>query len=100
MIIFFGMICILLGMWSLHLLSSKQIEKTKRSQWRFLTHYPQYSHCFAYILFLIAAAIFIKKFGISIGFISWWLFASPVILFLILLINDLKPKDKPQKHRS
>ena len=99
MIIFFGMICILLGMWSLHLLSSKQIEKTKRSQWRFLTHYPQYSHCFAYILFLIAAAIFIKKFGISIGFISWWLFASPVILFLILLMNDLKQKDKPQKHR-
>ena len=49
---------------------------------------------------LIAAAIFIKKFGISIGFISWWLFASPVILFLILLMNDLKQKDKPQKHRS
>ena len=100
MIIFFGMICILLGMWSLHLLSSKQIEKTKRSQWRFLTHYPQYSHCFAYILFLIAAAIFIKKFGISIGFISWWLFASPVILLLILLINNLRKIDKPQKHRS
>ena len=100
MIIFFGMICILLGMWSLHLLSSKQIEKTKRSQWRFLTHYPQYSHCFAYILFLIAAAIFIAIFGISIGFISWWLFASPVVLFLILLINDLKKRGKPQKHRS
>ena len=100
MMIFFGMICILLGMWCLHLISSKQIEKTKQSQWRFLTHYPQYSRSIAYILFLIAAAIFIAIFGISIGFISWWLFASPVILFLILLINDLKPKDKPQKHRS
>jgi len=100
MMIFLGMICILLGMWSLHLLSSKQIEKTKRSQWRFLTHYPQYSHGFAYILFLIAAAIFIAIFGISIGFISWWLFASPVVLFLILLINDLKKRGKPQKHRS
>ena len=100
MMIFFGMICILLGMWCLHLLSSKQIEKTKRSQWYFLTHYPQYSRSIAYILFLIAAAIFIAIFGISIGFISWWLFASPVVLFLILLINDLKKRGKPQKHRS
>ena len=100
MMIFLGMICILLGMWCLHLLSSKQIEKTKRSQWYFLTHYPQYSRSIAYILFLIAAAIFIAIFGISIGFISWWLFASPVILFLILLINDLKKRGKPQKHRS
>lgn len=100
MMIFFGMICILLGMWCLHLLSSKQIDKTKRSQWHFLTHYPQYSRGFAYILFLIAAAIFIKKFGISIGFISWWLFASPVILFLILLINDLKNKVDLKKRRS
>ncbi|MGY5393527.1 DUF1634 domain-containing protein [Acinetobacter sp. NigerLNRRAM0016] len=99
MMIIFGMTCILLGMWCLHLLSSKQIDKTKQSQWHFLTHYPQYSSSIAYILFLIAAAIFIKKFGISIGFISWWLFASPVILFLILLMNDLKQKDKPQKHR-
>lgn len=100
MMIFLGMICILLGMWCLHLLSSKQIEKTKRSQWYFLTHYPQYSRSIAYILFLIAAAIFIAIFGISIGFISWWLFASPVVLFLILLINDLKKRGKPQKHRS
>ena len=100
MMIFFGMTCILLGMWCLHLLSSKQIDKTKRSLWHFLTHYPQYSRGFAYILFLIAAAIFITIFGISIGFISWWLFASPVVLFLILLINDLKKRGKPQKHRS
>lgn len=100
MMIFLGMICILLGMWCLHLLSSKQIDKTKRSLWHFLTHYPQYSRGFAYILFLIAAAIFIAIFGISIGFISWWLFASPVILLLILLINNLRKIDKPQKHRS
>lgn len=100
MMIFLGMICILLGMWCLHLLSSKQIDKTKRSQWHFLTHYPQYSRGFAYILFLIAAAIFIAIFGISIGFISWWLFASPVILLLILLINDLKKKVDPRNHRS
>lgn len=97
MMIFFGMTCILLGMWCSHLLSSKHIEKTKRSQWHFLTRYPKCSRSIAYILFLIAAAIFIKTFGISIGFVSWWLFSSPVILFLILLINDLKKNDKTNK---
>ena len=100
MMILLGMICILLGMWCLHLLSSKQIEKSKQTQWRFLTRYPKGSRSMAYILFFIAALLFIKTFGFSIGFISWWLFASPAILFLILLINDLKKKNKVTKRNS
>lgn len=94
MMILLGMLCILTGMWCLYLISAKQIGKSRQSTWHFFTRFPQCTRSLAYILFFIAAGIFIEIFGISIGFVSWWLFASPVVLLLILLINDLKNKNK------
>ena len=90
MMIMFSFAFIFLGLWVLHLLSSKQIAKTKQSSLHVLTQFPFISRGLAYLLFLSAAAILIDHYGISIGFVSWWIFASPVSLLLIMCINDLK----------
>ncbi|QNX32230.1 DUF1634 domain-containing protein [Acinetobacter seifertii] len=45
----------------------------------------------AYLLFVLSGFILIKKNGLSIGFVSWWIFATPLTFALILLINPLKP---------
>ncbi|WP_130802666.1 DUF1634 domain-containing protein [Acinetobacter ihumii] len=102
MSIIFGMILIGIGMYILYMLSSKHIEKTKKSQFKFLTHYITAMRLFAFILFLIAGSCFIAAYGSSIGFISWWLFATPLVFTLILYINDLKPKNSriPQLVKS
>lgn len=90
MIIMFSFAFIFLGLWVLHLLSSKQIMKTKQSSLHVLTQFPFISRCLAYLLFLSAAAVLIEHYGISIGFVSWWIFTTPVAFFLIMCINDLK----------
>ncbi|TCB66598.1 DUF1634 domain-containing protein [Acinetobacter sp. ANC 4178] len=94
--IIFSLIFILLGLWILHLLSSKQIAKTKQSSLHILTQFPLISRCVAYLLFFSAAVVLIVHYGISIGLISWWIFASPVAFILIMYINDLK--NKPTKN--
>ncbi|ELO6155855.1 DUF1634 domain-containing protein [Acinetobacter tandoii] len=90
MMIMFSFAFIFLGLWILHLLSSKQIAKTKQSSLHVLTQFPFISRCLAYLLFLSAAAVLIAHYGISIGFVSWWIFASPLSFLLIMCINDLK----------
>lgn len=92
MMIIFSLIFIFLGLWLLHLLSSKQIAKTKQSSLHILTQFPLISRCVGYLLFFSAAVVLIDHYGISIGFISWWIFASPVAFILIMYINDLKKK--------
>lgn len=95
MMIILSLIFILLGLWILHLLSSKQIAKTKQSSLHLLTQFRLTSRCVAYLLFFSAAVILIGHYGIPIGFISWWIFASPVAFVLIMYINNLK--NKPAK---
>ncbi|MBJ9985021.1 DUF1634 domain-containing protein [Acinetobacter sp. S40] len=92
MSIIFGIVLIVMGMYILYVLSSKQLEKTKKSKLQFLAHNVKIMRIFAFILFLIAGLFFIAAYGSSIGFISWWIFATPLVFGIILYINDLKPK--------
>lgn len=92
MMVLFSVAFICLGMSVLHLLSSKQFEKTKKSRLNVLTVYATLARYIAFILFIVATLLLILEYGSSIGFVSWWLFASPIIFILILYFNDLKPK--------
>jgi hypothetical protein len=31
------------------------------------------------------------EYGNAIGFVSWWLFATPITFLLVLWVNELKP---------
>lgn len=44
----------------------------------------------AFILFALSAFILIQHYNFSIGFVSWWIFATPLTFVLILLLNPLK----------
>ncbi|MPW44775.1 DUF1634 domain-containing protein [Acinetobacter guerrae] len=99
MSIIFGIILIVIGMYILYVLSSKQLEKTKKTKLQILVRHAKVMRIVAFILFLIAGSFFIVAYGSSIGFVSWWLFATPFVFGLILYINDLKPKAETKNKR-
>lgn len=89
--ILLSLVLTLIGMLLLYKCSAKQISKAKqqafiryRTQLRFL----------AYLCFLIAGSLLCLEYGSSIGFISWWIFATPVTFVLVLSVNELKPTKK------
>lgn len=81
-----------LGMYLLFISSEKY--RSPKSIGYFKTLAPK-SHSLlrisACLLFVLSGFILIKKNGLSIGFVSWWIFATPLTFALILLINPLKP---------
>ncbi|PJF02843.1 DUF1634 domain-containing protein [Acinetobacter seifertii] len=81
-----------LGMYLLFISSEKY--RSPKSTGYFKT-LAQKSHSLlrisACLLFVLSGFILIRKNGLSIGFVSWWIFASPLTFALILLINPLKP---------
>ena len=100
MSIVLGVVLIVLGMYILYALSSKQIEKTKKSELYVLANHVKNMRIFAFILFLVAGSFFIAYYGSSIGFVSWWLFATPLVFIIILYVNDLKPKPEKKNKSS
>ncbi|MCH7313168.1 DUF1634 domain-containing protein [Acinetobacter sp. ANC 3882] len=89
--IILSLVLILIGMLLLYKCSSKQINKTKQPLFiRYQTHLK----VLAYVFFLLAGSLLCLKYGSSIGFISWWIFATPVTFLLVLWVNELKPSKK------
>ncbi|WP_336936854.1 DUF1634 domain-containing protein [Acinetobacter modestus] len=86
--IFLSLILILIGMTFLYKCSSKQISKTKQL---YLIRYKTLFKIFAYLCFLIAGSLRCLEYGNAIGFVSWWLFATPITFLLVLWVNELKP---------
>lgn len=80
-----------------YLSSSKQLAKTLSSNKAFLVKYPLLLRLFCSLLFISATYFIIRSYHLSIGFISVWIFASPILFFMILTINDLKPNGKYQR---
>ncbi|WP_038344134.1 hypothetical protein [Acinetobacter sp. A47] len=89
--ILLSLILTMTGMWLLYKCSAKQISKTK--QQAFIRHQIQLK-TLAYACFLIAGSLLCLEFGNSVGFVSWWIFATPVTFILILSVNELKPTKK------
>lgn len=86
-----SLVLTLIGMLLLYKCSSKQISKAKQ---QFLIHYQTHLRVLAYVCFLFAGSLLCLEYGSSIGFISWWIFATPVTFILVLSVNELKPTKK------
>lgn len=89
--ILLSLILTLIGMLLLYRCSAKQISKAK--QQAFIRYKTQLKFL-AYLCFLIAGSLLCLEYGSSIGFISWWIFATPVTFILVLSVNELKPTKK------
>lgn len=89
--ILLSLILTLIGMLLLYKCSAKQITKAKQ---QVLIRYKTQLRVLAYVCFLIAGSLLCFVYGSSIGFISWWIFATPVTFLLVLWVNELKPAKK------
>lgn len=89
--ILLSLVLTLIGMLLLYKCSAKQISKAK--QQAFICYKTQLRFL-AYLCFLIAGSLLCLEYGSSIGFISWWIFATPVTFVLVLSVNELKPTKK------
>lgn len=89
--ILLSLILILVGMMLLYKCSSKQITKAKQ---QFVIRYQIQLKVLAYLCFLLAGSLLCLEYGSSIGFVSWWIFATPVTFLLVLWVNELNPVKK------
>ncbi|OTG63546.1 hypothetical protein B9T25_13705 [Acinetobacter sp. ANC 4470] len=92
--IVFSFLFILCAVYGLYQISEKQMKRTLQSKWSFLAHYPQITKAISFLFMFISTLLLIQQTGSSIGFISFWVFSSPLIFIFILYINELKPKQK------
>jgi len=93
MIVFIAFNFILIACFSLYLVSKKQIAKTIKSRWAILAKQVKIVRFIAILLILIAFGCFSHYFGNSIAVVALCIFSTPVIFAIILLVNDLKPKN-------
>ena len=89
-----SLLLILFGFYILYLCSEKQRAKTAKSKWSWWVAHLRFSKIFAFVLFALAIVLLCLKQGTSIGWVSFFIFSTPLIFILILYCNDLKPKTK------
>ncbi len=92
--ILFSFLLTFIGMFLLYRSSAKQITKAKATQQQFLKRFKTQISISAFVCFLVAVSLLCLKYGNSVGFISWWIFATPVTFMLVLLVNELKSNKK------
>lgn len=92
--IILSFILILIGMLLLYKCSSKQLNKVKTAQQQFFIRHTTQLQIIAYSCFLLSGGLLSLEYGGSIGFVSWWIFATPITFLLVLWVNDLKPARK------
>lgn len=85
---------ILSAIYGLYQVSEKQMKKTLQSKWALLAQHPRIVRVISLLLLIIATVLIIQEDGYSIGFVSFWIFSSPLIFIFILYINELSTKQK------
>ncbi|KXO78032.1 hypothetical protein AYL20_06555 [Acinetobacter venetianus] len=86
---------ILFGMFVLYKCSAKQISQASPNQQQRLIRFKMQFRGCAFICFLVAGSLLALTYGRSIGFVSWWILATPITFLMVLRIN--KVMSKPQK---
>ena len=88
---FFVFILTLLGMYLLFISTEKYRSSKSTGHFKSLAQkYCSLLRILAFLLFALSGFILIKKYGFSIGFVSWWIFATPLTFLLILWLNPLR----------
>ncbi|MBF7691849.1 DUF1634 domain-containing protein [Acinetobacter pollinis] len=85
LIVFLG---IYIGFYFLFLLNHKK----QKPSFAWVYKYPKGFKLISITLFLLSFYLLVLRYGISVAFVSWWVFATPTILLLILLNNPMRAK--------
>lgn len=88
--IIFVFLLIFLGFYLLFLMSEKQKKNTAHSRFKKLLQHLKLARYAAYTCFIAGFFLSMWIYGSSIGWVSWWIFASPIIFMIILTNNRLK----------
>lgn len=94
MIILISLLLIMSGFYLLFLVSEKQRSKTLKTKLDWLVKNMLLTRIFSIGLFSVAIFLLCDHYGTSIGWVSFFIFASPLIFVLILYCNNLKQKVK------
>lgn len=93
-ILFLCLIIMTIAFYGFYLLSEKQIKKTEHSIFSHLALHRSTYKKFCFVLCVLSAIGLMYIYGISIGAVTWWILATPLLLMIILWVNPLK---KPPK---
>lgn len=94
----FVFVLTLLGMYLLFISSEKYRSPKSTGYFKSLAqkYYPLF-RISAFLLFALSGFVLINKYGFSIGFVSWWIFATPLTFLLILWLNPLRASRSSSK---
>lgn len=84
----------LIAFFGFYLLSEKQRQKTQHSRFAWLLNNVKIYKLACTMLCVVASCLLMWCYGGSVGFVAWWIFASPLLLMIILSVNDLKQTKK------
>lgn len=72
------------GFYILFLLSEKRKKQTAVSRFKWVLLHRRALTVLAYLLFVSAGVMLMSLHSMSVGFVSWWIFSTPLLLLLIL----------------
>lgn len=84
-----SLLLIIAGMFILYQCSSKYIHKAPSNRKQLLIRFRSILRLIAYGCFVVSGSLLCLYYGNSIGFVGWWIFATPVTFLLVLWVNDV-----------
>jgi hypothetical protein len=88
LLVLFSLFFLLLSGLGFYYSSEKQQKKVLKSKLHIFAKHARTCKFIASFLFIIALAILFYIYDLSIGFISVWVFATPIFLSIIFAKND------------
>lgn len=92
MIILLACIISYFAFYLLYLSSDKQKKVVIQSRWAFITQRPRVFKALAFGVFFTTFILLGQHYSHSVAFVSFWIFATPLIFLLVLRNNQLKSK--------
>lgn len=85
---------ILLSTYGFYYSSEKQCKKILNSSLKYFSKNTKRTKIISSLFFILALILLTYVYGLSIAFLSIWIFTTPILTIFILFKNDLKPKIK------
>ncbi|MPW40475.1 hypothetical protein A6M14_04005 [Acinetobacter sp. Ac_877] len=85
---------ILLSTYGFYYSSEKQCKKILNSPLKYFSKNTKRTKIISSLFFILALILLTYVYGLSIAFLSIWIFTTPILAIFILFKNDLKPKIK------
>lgn len=89
-------VLLIAAMFGFYLLSNKQRCVTQNSRWRWILQQPKRNQRICIGFCVLSALCLMWVYGVTVGFVSWWIFATPLLFILIFKLNQVPKHIKEQ----